>query len=139
MVKEQKITKTFKELSELDALVGALYAKNRSLEQTKFGYAVKRFFEVNYVPVVRDYNEELKELRVKYALTDKVTNEVLIDAQNPRGFKYGKEDQIKLMKEERALAESYDTKVIEVTPFISGFIPKEATEYDKEQLKGLII
>ena len=73
------MTKTFKELQEVDMMVGGLYQKTPTLKESKFGYAYKRFTDKNYMPYVKDFNEELGALRVQHALEDPNTKEVIID------------------------------------------------------------
>lgn len=136
------MTKTFKELQEADQVVGGLYQKNAELKNSKFGYAWKRFTDKNYVPVVREFNEDLAALRVNHALEDKSTGEILIDRMNPRGFKYSKEGLLVLMKEERELENKYNSKELDVTPYVTTSIPEEVEalpEEQKELLTGLVL
>lgn len=130
--------KTFRELQEVDNMVADLYKKNPKLKDSKFGYSYKRFSDKNYAPVVRDFNEELATLRVKFALEDANTKEVLIDRMNVRGFKYDKKNLIELMSAERKLEEEFYAKEVELKPFISTMIPDEMEESHIELLKGLV-
>jgi len=133
------MTKTFKELQEVDVMVGGLYQKNPDLKQSKFGYAYKRFSDKNYVPIAKDFNEELGALRVQFALEDKTTGEVLIDRMNPRGFKYTKQGLTELMAEEKKLAEKYDAMDVEINPFLSKMIPEGLEDDQMEMLSGLVL
>lgn len=139
MTKEQKITRTFKELAEIDNLVGIAYQLDPKLELTKFGYAYKRFAEKSFYPKVKEKNEELGFLRIDNALEDEKTKEVLVDRENPRGFKFSKDGLKKTIKEESALAEKWNTKEIEVEPYISTYTPEEISNELKELLKGLVL
>ena len=130
---------TFKELQEVDQMVGGLYQKNAKLQESKFGYAYKRFADKNYIPLVKEFNEELGALRVQYALEDPATKEVLIDRMSPRGFKYNKTSLITLMAEEKKLADTWDNKVIEVVPFLSSYIPEDLETEQREMLDGLVL
>ncbi len=134
-----EIKRTFKELQEVDAMVGGLYQAKPTLKDSKFGYAYKRFTEKNYAPLVRDFNEELMGVRVQYALEDDKTKEVLIDRMNPRGFKYSKEGLKNVMMEERKLSEKWDVKEVVITPFLSPTIPEGLTEDQEKMLSGLVL
>lgn len=131
--------KTFKELQDVDQMVGALYQKIPTLKDSKFGYAYKRFTDKNYVPLVREFNEELAAIRVDHALEDPATKEILIDRMNPRGFKYNKAGLKQLMFEEKKLADTWDAKEIDVTPFLSSYIPEDLEEEQKEMLDGIVL
>ena len=133
------MTKTFKELQEVDMMVGGLYQKTPTLKESKFGYAYKRFTDKNYMPYVKDFNEELGALRVQHALEDPNTKEVIIDRMNPRGFKYSKAELILLMAEERKLAEKWDEKEITIIPYLSKLIPEDLEEEQREMLDGLVL
>lgn len=135
---QKAMIKTFKELQEVDIMVADLYKKNPKLKDSKFGYSYKRFSDKNYAPIVRDFNEELGMLRVKHALEDSTTKEVLIDRMNVRGFKYDKKNLVELMQAERKLEEEFYAKEIEVKPFLSTMIPDDMEEPQVDLLKGLV-
>lgn len=130
--------KTFKELQEVDVLVGSLYQKDKTLEKSKFGYAYKRFIEKNYVPIIKERQERLIDVRIDNALEDKNTKEILTDKESNRGYKYSKEGLKKCIKDERKVMEEFEEKEIEIEPFISSFVP-QLDEEQKEILNGLII
>jgi MFS superfamily sulfate permease-like transporter len=94
--------KKFKELQEVDGLVAGLYAKDKKLQNSKFGYAYKKFSDKFYFPVVKELQERIQDVRVDNAMEDKNTKEILVDKENVRGYKYTKEGLLKCMKEERA-------------------------------------
>lgn len=136
------IKKTFKELSEIDGIVGGLYQKNPTLRDTKFGYAYKRFSEKNIAPTVKLYSDVLNDIRIDNALTDETTHALLIDKESTRGFKYSKEGLKSVIKEERNLQEKFDVKEIDVEPFISTFVPADLSNLSNEQkelLTGLLL
>lgn len=139
MEKEKQIKKTFKDLQEIDGVVGQLYAKDATLQNSKLGYAYKRFVEKNYRPLLDELMEKLAIERVEYALTDEKTKEVLVDQTNPRGFKYDKEGLKKVMEAERKLTREFADREVVITPFISSYVPKGLNEEQTEVLKGLII
>ncbi|HLD92209.1 MAG TPA: hypothetical protein VI795_02300 [Patescibacteria group bacterium] len=133
------MTKTFKELQEVDQLVASLYAKDKVLSQSKFGYAYKRFSDKFYFPVVGELKQKLQDIRVDNAMEDKNTKEILVEKENVRGFKYTKEGLKNCIKQERELFEEYDKKEIEFEPFISSYVPEGLTEDETLLLKGVLI
>lgn len=130
--------KTFKELLELDAVIGGLYQKNPALRETKFGWAQKRFYETNIAPTLKEYRDKTTEIQINNALEDKTTKALLIDPKNPRGYLYSREGQIKCIAEENKLWEEYQAMEVEVKPYISTYVP-DLTEEQTELLKGLLI
>ncbi len=130
---------TFKFLQEVDTLVGSLYQKNPKLKDTKFGYAYKRFTDKNYAPLIREFNEELMNIRVDHALEDPTTKEVIIDRMNPRGFKYSKVGMKQVMFEENNLGQAWEAIEIEVTPFLSAYIPEDLDDEQRTMLDGLVL
>lgn len=135
----QEIKKTIKEIQEVDQIVAQLYAKDVKLQQSKFGYAYKRFVEKNYQPAITKFQEKIADIRVDFALTDSTTKELLLDKDNARGYKYDKDGMKKVMEAERKLAREWENEEIVITPFISKEVPKDLSEDEKEKLKGLII
>ena len=130
--------KKFKELQEVDQLIASLYAKDKTLQNSKFGYAYKRFVEKNYVPVIKEMQERLTDVRIDNALEDKNTKEILIDKESNRGYKYSKEGLKKCIEDERKVMKEFEEKEIEIESFISSFVP-QLDEGQKEILNGLII
>jgi len=131
--------KTFGQLQKIDNLVASLYAKDKTLEKSKFGYAYKRFVDKNYMPTLDELQERLVDIRISNALEDKNTGEVLTDRGNNRGFKYSRDGLKKCIKEERKAIKEFDEKEIEITPFISSYKPIGLTEEEKSILRGLLI
>lgn len=136
------MTKTYKELRELDFLVGAMYAKNPLLKDGKFGYAYKRFSEKNFIPTTKEYNQAITDARIDSALTDTSTKALITD-QNPnsRGFQYDKAGLKTVMKAENELQEKFFAKEIEVEPYIlkTEDVPENLTDEEHETLAGLLI
>lgn len=136
--KPKIVTVKFERLQELDQIYGSLL-KEEGFENTKLGYAFKRFIDKNK-KFFLDYNEALQEARVDNALTDEKTKALLVDKENPRGFQYSKEDFKKLLKEEKAILEKFKDKDCEVEPFICKDIGDNSfNEEEKEVLTGLVI
>ena len=134
------VTKTFRELQEVDTLVGSLYGKNPELKDSKFGYAYKRFVDKNYMSHLKEFQYELNDVRIDNAMEDPNTKEVLRDPTNTRGFRYTKEGLKKVIGQENEITTRWDVKEIEVEAFAC---PTESlptlTEGQTELLKGIVI
>lgn len=136
------MTKTFKELGELDGLIGALYTEKPELKDTKFGYAYKRFAEKWFYPVYKEYQEALTDLRVDNALIDETTKAILTDnTQHGRGFKYSKDGFKTLLKAERELVKKWDAKEVECEPFFVApeNLPEDLSDEQIEAFKGILV
>jgi hypothetical protein len=135
------MTKKYKELVEIDKMVGDLYGKNPKLKETKFGYAYKRYYEKTFPKVHADYNQILADIRIDNALTDPQTQAVLLDNESNRGFKYSKEGLKSVLKDEKRIEEELQDTDVEIsTYFIKAVdIPKELTKDIQEMLLGIII
>lgn len=131
-----KIVKTYKELQEIDNIVGAMYRKNPNLRDSKFGYAFKRFSDKNIAPTNKELQEKLQDIAVEHALEDPTTKELLLSVD--KEYKYSREGQNKLNKAQRELAVEFLAKEIEVEPYISPRTP-EMTEWEFEVLKGILV
>ncbi len=129
--------KTFKELNQIDLIVGELYKKTPTLKDSKFGYAYKRFSDINYLPTLKKFKIECADLAVKHALEDKITKELLKDDKG--NYKYSREGQSNYDKEYRAIDEKFGTELVDVTPYISETIPDGLSIYETEILTGLLI
>ena len=130
--------KTFKELQEIDQLIGYLYQVDPKLKDTKFGYAFNKLSNHVLVPAINKFRERIEIIRVNNALEDS-NKAILLDKENPRGFKYSKEGLTKCMEEEIKLTEAYDKEEFEFEPYISSFTPEQLTEDQKELLTGILI
>ncbi len=135
------IKKTFKELKDIDNVVGDLYAEDKELQKTKFGYAYKRFIEKYYIPAIQKFNEKIQFIRIDNALEDPKTKELLTDTdpKNYRGYKYSKEGLKKCITEETEASLEYQKEEIQIEPFLSSFIPSNITEEQKAILSGVVI
>lgn len=136
----QTLKRTFKDLQQIDFLVGGLYRQYPDIQKTKFGYAYKRFADKNYYPHRDDYNLEISDLRVDNALTDKGTGEILRDMDpNSRGFKFDQKGLKTVMKGEKDLINNWNKKEYDVTPYISSDVPEQLSEEMKDMFDGLFI
>lgn len=133
------IEKTFKELSDIDVIVGGMYAKNPDMEKTKFAYAYKKFANKNYYPVLKDYREALADARIEHALTSKESGVLLVDGNSVRGYQYDKPGLKAVVAAERALEKEYNAKVIKVEPYLSKEVPPDLSEEAKDLFNGLFI
>lgn len=131
--------KTFQELQEIEQMIGNLYAQHPTIKETKFGYAYKRFVDKNYVPTLKNFQDEIEGIRIDNALENETTKEILLDRTNPRGYKYSREGLKKTIEAERKSIEEWNKKQIGITPFISSYIPPELNGEQKEMLEGLVI
>lgn len=131
--------KTFKELLEVDNVVGRLYQKDPEIRNTKFGYAYTQFHKKNYTPTLEKYQEEILLARIDNALEDEKTKRVLEDKENIRGFQFSKEGLRNVILKEKELETKWLAMEIEIEPYISKFVPEELSEEDREVLTGLVI
>lgn len=139
MENEIKIYRKFKELNEVDTLVGKLYTIDPNLKKTKFGYAYERFVKMNFMPTWKERESEIQLSNLNFALEDKNTKEVLVDVTNPRGYKYTKENLKDAFNAEKKIKAEYEEKQIEIKPFISSYVPENLEEDERELLTGLIL
>src|SRR3990167_5815263 len=115
----------FKKLKEIDSVVANLYTKIPTLQEGKFGYGYKRFYEKNLAPTQKEYIQELQDARIDNALVDEKTKALLKDPDpRSRGFQYTKEGLKALVKAERELDQKYDEKEIEIEPYIIKDLPE---------------
>lgn len=130
--------KTFEELMAADMEVGSMFASDKDLENTKFGYAYKRYYKKNFADPFQEYLEKLQEIRINNALENPATNEVLIDRENPRGYKFSKAGLLKCIKEENEFIKENNKKEIDVELFVSPMVPPGLSERQKDMLMGLV-
>jgi hypothetical protein len=133
--------KTFKELIEVDKMIGDMYASNPELPSTKFGYAYKRYSEKTYWPMVKDRQEAINEARIDNALTDKVTGAIIYDNKNKRGYAFSPAGLKEVIKAEKRIAEDWNEREMDIKEHFCAKtnIPKELTPELKKALKGLVI
>ena len=130
--------KTFEELKEIDILHGKL-RQIEGFDNTKFGYCFKKFSDKNIVKAFKEFNEILEDVRIDNALTDKKTAAILY---KPNGqFEFGKEGLKNVLKKSKELENKWNSKLIEVIPFICKEIPDtvELLDEEKDLIDGVII
>lgn len=132
------MTKTFKELQEVDAMIAGLYRDDPLLKDTKFGYAYTRFHAINYAPMIKKLQEALTDARIDNALINEDTKALLTDPTAPRGFKYSKEGLKAVIKAEAKISDKFDEEEIEITPYLAPYLP-DLTESQVELLTGLLL
>lgn len=130
--------KTFKELRDIDLMVGGLYGEFPHLKKTKFGYAYKRFIDKSYQPIFNEFQDEINSCRIDNALENPITKEVMLDKENPRGFKYSRDGLRNCIEQEKKISKNWESREVEVTPFIIPVIPDELNEFQVDQLRGII-
>lgn len=137
----KNMQKTYEQLIEIDELVGFLYQENPELKKTKFGYAYDVFFKKNVLPTTKEESEDVADMRLKYALADEKTGEILYDRANPANpiFKFNRDGQLAVNQQTRQIKQKYGKKVIKIQPYISAYVPPGLTEEQKEILSGVLI
>lgn len=133
-----KVKKTFKQLRDFDVMVSQMYKENPELEKTKFGYAVKRFNEKNYIPHLKDYRTDIENAHIDNALTDSTTQAVLLDKESGRGFSYSKDGLKAVIKDEERIMSEWDKKEFEIETYQCKELP-ELTEEQRELFTGILI
>lgn len=128
---------TYKDIKKLDELVGEMYTKDKTLKDTKFGYAYKRFVEKNYIPTQKEFNEAIQMCWIDNTLEGK-DKEVLKDPTDRRGFKFSKEGLKKVIETEKKLIEEYEAKEITIVPHIPSYVPP-LDDLDEEEIELLNI
>lgn len=138
---EQASTKTkvtFKQLREFKEVVDSMFRKE-GFENTKLGYAIKKFIQREVAPIVKKYNAELDDIQIEHALVDEKTKAVLLNESGKgRPFQYDKEGTKAVNKAENALVEKWDKEEFEVEPYLCKE-PVIVTESEMEVLKGLVL
>lgn len=134
------IKKTFEHLNKVDKIYGKLI-KVEGFEQTKLGYAFKRFSEKNLVKFFKEYHQELTDMYLDNALTDEKTKAVLLDEKNPRGgFQFSKDGLKEALKKEREIEAKFNDREFDVEPYICKDLgDTKFNAEEKELLEDLII
>ncbi len=130
---------TFEKILEIDELYGKLL-KIDGFENTKLGYAFKKFTSKNTSIIVGDYNDVLQDIRISNALTDKNTGAILY-SPDQRNYQYTPENLKTVIKLIKETTQEWNTKEFEVKPFICEEIPAtvQLTDEEKDLIKGIII
>ncbi len=131
--------KTYKELQEVDIMVGQLYSDHPELKDSKFGYAYKRFADKNFYAQLKKLNQELLDARIDHALEDPDTKAILKDPTDARGFKYSKEGLKKIIQAEIKISDKWENKEIDIEPYICQDIPEQISDELIGKLEGLLI
>jgi len=107
-------------------------------KETKFTYAINKFYKLNIKKVFDEYNEELAGIRVDNALVEEKTRAIVYDKETARGFAYDKEGLKAVMSAEKALQKKWETKEFTVIPYKAKADVPELTQSEEELLKGLV-
>ena len=142
MKETKKVKRTFKQLKEFNGAAQAYLQKVPEAENTKFGYALKRFADMNLQKIWKEYNQKRELLAVEHALEDKETKAIIpSEPGSQRPYKYDKKGLTALMNAENELFDEWEEKEFEVEPYIATSLPKEKdlTEEQREAFKGLVM
>ena len=131
--------KTLKEIFDIDEVVAKLYKADENLQKGKFGYAYKRYYAKSYTPALEEFQNGILTIRINNALEDPTTKALLLDPENPRGYKYSKEGLKKCIEEENKYKHETYEKEFDIFPFISPTIPENLSDEDREILTGVVI
>lgn len=140
--KNDKIKRTFKELRELDNIIGMMFGADKNLPNTKFGYGYKRFYTKNLADPFTEYQNEIQDVWADHAMIDDKTKVIVRDEgkKDRSGFGYDREGDKNVRKAEKKLYDKWAVKEIEVDPyFIDPKDLPELNEFQKEAFKGLIM
>ena len=137
--KGKKMTKTFRELIEIDGIVARLYQTDPELKKTKFFYAYQKYYAKSYAPVQEELQTAIQMARINNALEDEKTKEILLDQSNPRGYKFSKDGLRKCIEEEQKIVKEFENREVEIVPYISSLVPEGLTDEEKELLTGVVI
>jgi len=132
---------TYKQLLDLDSMVGGLYQKDPSLRESKFGYAYNRFIEKDLKTIFNDYSEELLMIRIDNAQVNETTKALITNPSNFRGFDYSKEGLKAVIKSERELQKAWETKEFEIEPYFikPENLPEGLIDEQLDLMRGIII
>lgn len=135
------MTKTFRELSEIEIMVAQLFMQHPGIAKSKFAYAYKRFHEKNYEPTLKQVRAERQDVYTDLALENPETKELLVDKESSRGFKFDRKGMKEVLKKERELDQKYENFEIEIEPYITEHIPEEVKNHEElySQLTGLLV
>lgn len=133
------ISKTYKELVDLDQLVGGWYEKTPTLRDSKFGYGYKRFSEKSLSKIFNEHTEAVSIINIDNALEDATTKALLSDTIG--NFKYSKEGAKKRLQDLRNLKLVWDVKEFEIEPYFikPEYFPEDIFDEQKEICKGIIL
>lgn len=132
---------TFKAFKKIMKVWNNMADQDETLLKTKFGYAMKRFFDKNIDIVFKDYNQKLTSIRIDHALVDEKTKALLTkEVKTPGGreFEYGKEELKAVIAAEQKLEAEWEKKEFDIYPYICKDVP-ELDEVQLEVFKGFVV
>ena len=131
---------TFEDLRKFNQVTANLFARKSVYRESKLGYAIKRFTDINLIKIFNEYNNELEMARIDHCLADPITKAVMLaSGGSQRMYQYSKEGLKAVLKAELDLIEKWDKKEFEVKPWICLEPPKDLTEEEMETMKRLVI
>lgn len=123
----------FEKVLEINSAINKKFL-DPTFENTKFGYACKKFIKKNLLKSFQEFDDENEVLKIEHALIDEKTKEILRDEKG--NYKFSKEETLVLMNLRKSLVEKWNDKEIEVEPYIVSDLP-DLTEEEKELFKDI--
>lgn len=109
-------------MQEINMALAIASQKIPNIEQTKFGYAINRFTELNLKKPFGKYNAELEKVHFSNALTGE-NNRLLYDERSERKYAYSKDGLAKVIEAEDKLKEEWSEKIFEIESYICSEVP----------------
>ena len=134
------IKKTFSDIKEIDEIYGRLIGDGKNgFEQTKLGYAFKRFTEKNTKKIFSEFNDILQDIRINNALTDKSTGAILYKPDG-QSFQFSPDGLKAVLKGIKDTTNEWENKEFDIEPFICSDIGTiELSDEEREILTGALI
>ncbi len=132
--------KTFKQIREFSIYSGLIAMRHPN---TKISYAIKKVLK-KLVKIVDEYNGKLEDIRIDHCFTNSdgvIEYNVTKDGSGNevRHYKFKKDELKKKLKEEREVAEEWNSKEFEVEPYLATEVPEDITDEEKEALDGFVL
>jgi hypothetical protein len=147
--------KTFKQIRHFNIAADSFYKRDPKNSQTKLGYAINKLSDVQIANVIKEYqktygdlfSEMVEKKHIDHALTDKITGALLTSPKgSDRPFLFDKEGLKQVITAEKAFketwekeAEAFDLKEFDIKPHITGVVPEDLTDQEKEGFAGFVI
>lgn len=124
----------FEKILELNDAINSILA-NPKFTNTKFNFGCGKFARKNINVILKEFNEEVSDIRLENALTDSTTQALLLNEE--RDYTYSKEGMKKLVSDRKKLNEKWDKKEFEIEPYMISDLPT-LTEYQQELFEGIL-
>lgn len=117
---------TAKQISQFLNFSQSYLGENK--EDSKFSYAVRKMVKRCEV-VGQEHNEQVEDINMRYAATDKDSKIVLRNVDPRLGFEFTKESLLERTKELRELAK----KEYDLEPYIATELPPEPLSFEEKE------